>query len=162
MTHARATYRRNGSRRGGPEFGSVDPRNTLGQHGYSGGDTTHSQPGFIPYGLPLGPVLGGPYPSSHWSVDGNMVDDESYIAGLTSVTVSETTCDVPYTTMVSSTKNIECSRKRHALTHVGKESAHVCLAVLLLRESFDSVPRCRVPGMRLCTLLEVHPHESAT
>jgi hypothetical protein len=145
MTHAQAAYRHNGSRRGGPEFGRVDPRGTLGQHGYSGGDTTHSQPGSTPYGLPLEPVLGGPYPSSHWSVDGNMVDDESYIAGLTSVTVSETTCDVPYSTMVSFTTDVEYTCKIHVLTRAGEESAHIHLAVLLLWESSDSIQRCWMP-----------------
>jgi hypothetical protein len=166
------------SGRGEPEIGGVGLGDTLGQHGRN---PTHCQPDHTPCGLLLEPMLEGPPPNSHWDVDNPLVNDEDQIVGITLFTITGTICgdlllsppsrrpsrravEVPHSTMVSSTKNIECSCKRHlhALTRVGKEIAHVYLAVLLLRESFDSVPRRRVPGMQLCPLLEVYPCESAT
>jgi hypothetical protein len=172
----RAPHIRYPSGRGEPELGGVGLGDNLGQHGRN---PTHCQPDHTPCGLLLEPMLGGPPPNRHWDVDNPRVDDEDQVAGITLFTSTGTICgdllptppsrcpsrravDVPHSTMVSFTKDVEYPSNIYILTRAGEESAHVYLAVLLLRESFDSVQRRRVPGMRLCTLLEVHPHESAT
>jgi hypothetical protein len=141
-----------------PDLGGVGFGDAWEQHGQK---FVRCEAGFTPCGL----GLGGPYSSRHRDADDTLREEEDYITGITSVTDAETTCgdlhlshplrctprqalDVPYNTMVSFTKDVEYSCKRYILTRVGKKSAHVCLAVLLLRESFHSVQRRWVLHMR--------------
>jgi hypothetical protein len=162
MRHAGATHIHSRLGRGEPEHSRVDLGDAWGQHGHSDGDSTHFQPGFTPYSRHLEPVLEGKLCHiNHWDVD-NTMDNHDCVAETTLVTVAESTCsdphpghpmrcpsrqamDIPYNTMVSFTKEVNHPCNRHVLTHVGEESAHVYLAVLLLRESFDSVQRCWMP-----------------
>jgi hypothetical protein len=145
------------------EHGRVGLIHTWGQHGHPDGESTHVPPGSTPDSLGLEPVLdGGPGPISYPVVDNN-VNNGDCVTKATVVAVAGNTrgspqpsypmrcrmrcpsrqaMDIPYTTMVSSTKQIEHHCKKHFLTRVGEETAHIHLAMLLLWESFDSVQRC--------------------
>jgi hypothetical protein len=157
MKHIGATCIKSRFERGEPEHGGVDIMGIWAQHVHSGGDSTHCQPDFTPDRVHTEPVLKrGPSSIHRWSVEGTMVDDYDCVNENAAVTVAERTSgnlqpspllprlyrqamDVPYTTMVSFTKEAKDSGKRHLLTYTGEESAHLRLAVLLLRKSFDSV-----------------------
>jgi hypothetical protein len=174
MRRTRAPHTHCRLERGEPEVGGEGLRDAWGQHGR---DPTRCQPGFAPCSLALG-LLGGTQPDKQWDVDKTVLGDDDYIAKNSSVTVAETTCgylqsspslrlpsrqgmDVPYDTMVSYTGDVEHPSKRPVLTRAGEESAYIYMAVLLLRQSFNSVQRRWMPKMWVCTLLEVHPHEGA-
>jgi hypothetical protein len=146
-------------RRGEPELGVMGLGDTWGQHGR---DPTHCQLGSAPCGLALGSVLRGQHPDRQWGVDKTLEGDDDCITEIPSVTVADTTCgdlqtspslrspsrqamNVPYDTMVSFTRNFEHVPKRPILTCAGKKSAHIYMAVLLLRERFDSVQRRWMP-----------------
>jgi hypothetical protein len=146
-----------------PEHARLDFLDTWGRYGHSGGESTQSQPGFIPYSLHLEPVLEGRLsPVNLQDVDNTMVHHDERVAEVISDTVAESPCiilqpspllrrpsrqavDVPYNTMVSFSKEIAFSCRKYFLTRVGEESAYVYLAVLLLRKIFDSVQRRWVP-----------------
>jgi hypothetical protein len=137
-----------------PEHAWVDFIDAGGLNGHVGGVSTH---GPIPYSLQLEPVLEGvPSPANLRVVDNTLAGNDESVPDLTSDTVSESTCgvlqpmlqlrrlprqaeDAPYKTMVSFTKEVACPCKGYFLTRVGEKSAHVYLAVLLLRQSFDSI-----------------------
>jgi hypothetical protein len=138
MRHLGGTYTE-------PEHATVDFVDTWGRCGQSGGDSAPRQPGFIPYSLRLEPELeGGLSPVILRDVDNTILDTGDCIAESTSVAVFDRTCGAlrpssllrrlsPYKTMVSFTKEVASPCKGYFLTRVGEKSAHVYLAVLLLR-----------------------------
>jgi hypothetical protein len=155
MRRTRAPHTHRRLERDEPELGGVGLGDIYGQYDRN---PKHRQPGFAPCSLALGPVLGGPHPDRQSDAGKTLDGGDERITGCPSAVVTEATCghlqpspslrlpsrqamDVTYDTMVSFTGNVEHSSQRLIFTRAGQESAHICMAVLLLRERFDSVQR---------------------